>query len=299
MKKVTLDAGHGGKDSGAVGNGLKEKDLTLEIAKQTKSYLESNYSGVSVQLTRSTDKFIELPERAAIANKNKSDLFVSIHINSASGTNGTGFETFTYNKLSAKSKTKSDQKVLHASILNEIASFGVSNRKEKADNLSVLRNTTMSAILTESLFINNPADAKLLKDKSFIKAVSVGHAKGIAKVLGLKAKKTPESPSKAPSQPSEPKGDTYKVQKGDTLYGIARQHGMNVDDLKKLNGLKSDIIRVGQTLKVKQTSVTYKVKKGDTLYGIAKQHGTTVANIKKLNGLKSDLINIGDVLRVK
>ncbi|AGY47219.1 endolysin [Bacillus phage Glittering] len=299
MKKVTLDAGHGGKDSGAVGNGLKEKDLTLEIAKQTKAYLESNYSDVSVQLTRSTDKFIELPERAAIANRNKSDLFVSIHINSAGGTNGTGFETFAFEKLSASSQTRKDQKVLHASILNEIASFGVANRKEKIGNLSVLRNTAMSAILTESLFINNPADAKLLKDPSFIKAVSAGHAKGIAKVLGLKAKKAPEKPNKAPSKPSEPKGDTYKVQKGDTLYGIARQHGMNVDDLKKLNGLKSDTIRVGQTLKVKQTSVTYKVKKGDTLYSIAKAHGTTVANIKKLNNLKSDLINIGDTLRVK
>lgn len=299
MRKVTLDAGHGGKDPGAVGNGLKEKDLTLEIAKQTKSYLESNYSDVSVQLTRSTDKFIELPERAAIANRNKSDLFVSVHINSAGGTNGTGFETLTYNKLSTKSSTKNDQKVLHASILNEIASFGVANRKEKADDLSVLRNTSMSAVLTESMFINNPADAKLLKDASFIKALSAGHAKGIAKVLGLKAKKPTESPSKAPSKPSEPKGDTYKVQKGDTLYKIAKQHGMSVDDLKKLNGLKSDIIRVGQTLKVKKTSTTYKVKKGDTLYSIAKAHGTTVANIKKLNNLKSDLINIGDTLRVK
>lgn len=89
---------------------------------------------------------------------------------------------------------------------------------------------------------------------------------------------------------------TYVVQNGDTLYGISKQFGVSVDEIKTANNLTSNIISVGQTLKIPTTNTTYVVKKGDSLYSIARNNNTTVANIKKLNNLTSDLLSIGQVL---
>ncbi|WP_409302982.1 LysM peptidoglycan-binding domain-containing protein [Peribacillus sp. SCS-155] len=97
---------------------------------------------------------------------------------------------------------------------------------------------------------------------------------------------------------------TYTVKKGDNLYRISKKYNTTVAELKKLNNLKSDSLKVGQVLKVSAaagTAVpsTYKVKKGDTLYSIAKKAKLSVSDLKKLNNLKSDRINIGQVLKLK
>lgn len=93
---IVIDAGHGGKDPGAVGKISNEKDINLKIALALGSLIEKNLTEVKVVYTRKTDIFVELNERANIANKNKADLFISIHTN-ASGTNKTvkGTETYT------------------------------------------------------------------------------------------------------------------------------------------------------------------------------------------------------------
>ena len=90
---------------------------------------------------------------------------------------------------------------------------------------------------------------------------------------------------------------TYIVQKGDSLYSIAKKYGITVDKLKELNNLKSNLINIGQVLFV-TSSNTYIVQKGDSLYSIAKKYGITVDKLKELNDLKSNLINIGQVLIV-
>jgi len=87
--KLFLDPGHGGKDPGAEGNGLEEKDITLEIAKQIQDILTNHYQNVSVKMSRTTDKFVSLEERTDAANSWGATFFLSIHINSG---NGTGFE---------------------------------------------------------------------------------------------------------------------------------------------------------------------------------------------------------------
>jgi LysM repeat protein len=103
---------------------------------------------------------------------------------------------------------------------------------------------------------------------------------------------------------------TYKVAKGDTLFGVAKKFGMTVDDLKALNGLSSNNLNIGQVLKVRvagtatptpqqQGSVsTYTVVPGDTLFGIAKKFGMTVDDLKSLNGLTSNNLSVGQVLKV-
>lgn len=91
---IVIDAGHGGNDHGAIGSSSSEKDITLAIALKTGDYIEKNISNVTVIYTRENDTFIGLKERANIANKNKANLFISIHTNGVESKNIQGTETF-------------------------------------------------------------------------------------------------------------------------------------------------------------------------------------------------------------
>jgi len=93
LKTIVIDAGHGGKDPGCLGFGSMEKNIALDVALKLGEYIKENMPGVKIIYTRKSDVFVELHERAAIANKNNADLFISVHVNSGpSGLYGT--ETF-------------------------------------------------------------------------------------------------------------------------------------------------------------------------------------------------------------
>jgi N-acetylmuramoyl-L-alanine amidase len=164
MVKIFLDPGHGGHDPGAIGHGLKEKDLVLDIAKRIEKKLKG-YPGVQVKLSRSSDKFLSLSERARLANNWGADYFVSVHINAGGGE---GYEDFIYNG-SVSEATKANQNIMNQEL---VSATGFSNRGKKQANFAVLRLTNMPAILTENGFIDNSKDAKNLKSSSFLDKIS-------------------------------------------------------------------------------------------------------------------------------
>ena len=194
-----IDGGHGGKDGGAQGNGLSEKKLTLTIAQLVKKHLES-YEGAEVSLTRDDDRFLELSERAELANRAGSDLFVSIHINSSAGAAGDGFESYIYNGQITDA-TIAAQNVMHAAIIRTKL---FKDRGKKRANFAVLRESHMPALLTENGFINNPSNAQTLSSSANLDKLAEAHAIGIAEILGLK---------KRGGTPA-PENKIYKVQVG-------------------------------------------------------------------------------------
>ncbi|MCR4675153.1 MAG: N-acetylmuramoyl-L-alanine amidase, partial [Lachnospiraceae bacterium] len=199
---VVLDPGHGGSDSGAVANGLKEKDLTLKIAKYCKSELET-YSGVKVYMTRTTDTYVSLSDRVAYAKKKKADYFVSLHINSGA-TSANGAEVYypngNYNSTDAKNGKK-----LAQSIQDQLVELGLNDRGIKIRNtengstypdgsvrdyyavIAGSMEAGFPGIIVEHAFITNSSDvSKYLKSSSKLKKLGVADATGIAEYLGLK-----------------------------------------------------------------------------------------------------------------
>lgn len=184
MVKIKIDPGHGGTDPGAVGNGLQEKNLTLQISKRIRDML-LEYENTQVSLTREGDQTLSLNQRTDMANEWGADFILSIHIN-ASG--GTGYEDYRYNKLSPSSPTGKIQSHIHAGVMEEISKFGVRDRGAKAANFHMLRESNMPAVLSENLFIDTTADANLLKQPEFIEALARGHVNGLVKAFSLKKK---------------------------------------------------------------------------------------------------------------
>ncbi|HAK42007.1 MAG TPA: hypothetical protein DCM59_03905, partial [Clostridium sp.] len=157
-RKVFIDAGHGGSDPGAIGNGLNEKDVVLSIAKKLGNIL--TLKGISVAYSRTSDTFVGLSTRAQLANNLGSTLFVSIHANSSADSSAHGTECYTY--PSADNNNKQLSKNIASAISKK---FGIANRGHKEADFAVLRETSMPAILVETSFINNPSEANLLRNR--------------------------------------------------------------------------------------------------------------------------------------
>jgi N-acetylmuramoyl-L-alanine amidase len=189
-KKIVIDPGHGGEDPGAVGNGMEEQAVNVDVGKRFKALLEADTADTAgggewvALITRTDDTSVSLAARSSYANNQNADRFMSIHANSAGVTNATGTETFSY--------TNAGQGAALRNIVQEemIAAWGLANRGNKTANFAVLRETSMPAELHEMAFINNTAgDAdpdKLASPEERQKAAEA-HLRAIQRHYGLTA----------------------------------------------------------------------------------------------------------------
>ncbi|WP_198153579.1 N-acetylmuramoyl-L-alanine amidase [Thalassobacillus sp. C254] len=182
--KLYLDPGHGGSDTGATGNGLLEKDVALDIALRIRNILLNEYQNVEVRMSRTTDTTVSLRQRTNEANQWNADYFLSIHCNAFNG-EARGYEDYIHNSLSDSSQTAQYRDVMHKHItaLNRL-----SNRGKKKANFHVLRETRMSALLTENGFIDHRQDAALMRDSSWRQDVARGHINGLEEAFNLQMK---------------------------------------------------------------------------------------------------------------
>lgn len=203
MKKVFIGVGHGGKDSGAVGNGFKEEDLNLSIALACNDELKRH--GVDVKMSRYKDEDDTLNEEIAECNAFSPDVAVDIH-NNAGG--GDGCEVF-YHYKGGLSKT------LAENINAQIVKIGQNSRGIKTrlnssgkDYYGFIRLTKPPAVIVECAFVDNATDIKIIDTAAEQKTMGVAIAKGILKTLGIEYK--PETtPAPAPTG-----NKLYRVQVG-------------------------------------------------------------------------------------
>lgn len=188
-KKLVIDPGHGGHDSGAISvTGVKEKDINLATALKVKELLKG-HPEVEVTLTRETDTFIGLSERAKMANKMKADAFISIHVNSWR-IDSVGTET---------EYTREGESVKLATILQKflVQATGFKNRGINKLNLAVTRETTMAAALTEPGFLSNPAEEVILVSEEFTTQYADAVVRGACEYLGVEFETVPTTPENA------------------------------------------------------------------------------------------------------
>ena len=292
MKKVVIDAGHGGSDGGAVGNGIVEKELTLKISKYIHDRLDE--LGIDNTLIRDSDITLEPGERVDRITEpygSGSDvLVVSNHINAGGGQ---GAEIIYALRNSDTFSRK---------IANELENSGRTVRKyyqrrypsdSSKDYYFIHRNTgNTESVIVEYGFLDNANDAELLKKywKDYAEAV----VKAIANYLGVSYSFTGDMIN----------DNYYIVKSGDSLWSISKKYGLTVDELKELNDLSNNNLSIGQKLLIKDTSssdelgVYYTVKSGDTLYGISKEYGLSVDELKSINNLNNNNLSVGQKLLV-
>lgn len=156
MNKLVIDAGHGGSNIGASANNFIEKDETLKIALRLEERLKCE--DYDIKMIRTTDEFVPNSKRAQIANQFNADLYVSLHYNGASNPKAYGTEVLYFNGSNQGEKAAAtvQEELLTKLMLKD---RGVKGRTD----LTVLRNTTMPAILVEPLFLSNECDSRILR----------------------------------------------------------------------------------------------------------------------------------------
>lgn len=207
FNKIALDFGHGFGDPGAVNGKWREDLLVREIGERVKHYLESNGKNVKVV---SIDG--GLKSRAVAANNWGADLYISIHLNSASSKQANGTEIYTY---SSTSKAIEPGK----RILANICKLGYNNRGMKTANFAVLKHTSIPAMLIECCFISNDSEMNKFNADNFAKAIAEG-------ILN----KSISNPAK-PQTPSQSTGKVYRIYHDGVQQGTAYS---NIDNIQKI-----------------------------------------------------------------
>jgi len=276
---IAIDAGHGGKDTGAIGhNRVYEKVATLQMAKELKKIIDRQ-PGMKAVLTRDKDVFIPLSQRVNIAKDKKADLFISIHADAFHDHSVRGGSVYvlsergassTMAKLLAKSENASLQDIQLNGREDDVA-FALSDLSREANvkaskqlaktvlgemhktvkmhkhsvqsaGFAVLKSIDMPSLLIETAFISNPHEARNLMSRKFQRKMASAIVDGLKKYVSQTVKK---------DRWGESLYVHYRVQRGDTLSQIAETYDVSTTTLKKVNKIKNaNALYVGKKLKI-------------------------------------------------
>lgn len=274
---IAIDAGHGGDDPGAVGRrNTQEKDVVLAIAKRLASLVEKE-PGMRPVLIREGDYYVGLRQRIQKARQHRADLFISIHADGFKDHRASGSSVYVLSRRGASSEMArvlaarenaadlvggvslddkddllrevlldlSQTATLEASfsvaenMLGELRHMGKTHKSSvQQAGFVVLKSPDIPSLLVETAFISNPAEEKKLRDPDHQQRLAHAMLRGIRDYFG----KHPPPGTLIARQ--------YTVKRGDTLSDIAQQFSVSLNDLRGLNSLKSDTLRVGETLRI-------------------------------------------------
>ena len=290
---VAIDAGHGGDDPGAIGPGkLMEKDIVLSISKRLAKLFEKELGFKSI-MVRKGDYYIAHRKRTAIARSGQADIFISIHADAFKTAKASGASVYAISQKGATSETArwlaakenradliggvgsvslDDKDDLLAGVLLDMsmtASLSASldmgesilkqisrvnklhKRHVEQAAFLVLKSPDIPSLLIETGYISNPAEAKKLKSKSHQQKMAEAIFVGVKSYL---AQHPPDGSYLAwKSHGGSGRPATHVIKRGDTLSELASRYQVSFNSLKKINGLSSNTIRIGQTLKIPST----------------------------------------------
>jgi len=278
---IAVDAGHGGDDPGATGpHGVREKDVTLKIARNLANLINQEY-GMKAVLIREGDYFLSLRKRIGKAREHKADLFISIHADSFKDPRVKGSSVFILSNRGASSEAAKwlaerenaadlvggvsldDKDDVLASVLLDLsqtasleASIGVADRvlsglkklgkthkkHVQSAGFAVLKSPDIPSILVEMAYISNPEEEKNLKNAAYQTKLAKALLSGLK---GYFRDYAPEGTLLAAVATRK-----HIIERGDTLSGIAQRYRVSMNTLRDSNRLKSDRIRIGQVLNI-------------------------------------------------
>ena len=274
---VIIDPYRGGLDSGYINNNIIEKDFNLMISKYIYNRLKE--LGIDTIMTREGDNTLSDIDRSNIINK-YNGIAISNRLNYGNE-NGVEIEYSlkNSNNIPNRLETAFNDRDIY---VNKVYQKRDENDTSK-DSDNLLKNTNTETIIINYGYINNNDDINNVINNYERYAESV--VKAISDYYGVDYNKTLDN--------------EYIVKKGDSLWSISNKYGITVNDLKQYNNLKTNLISVGQVLKIPKISNDYYiVKKGDSLYSISKKFNTSVNDIKSLNNLTSNLLSINQKLLI-
>lgn len=294
---IAIDAGHGGKDPGAIGKrGVREKNVTLAISKALYSYINSNkqFRGT---LTRSRDVFVDLDRRSEIARLRKADLLISIHADSVASGSSTARGASVL-VLSENRAVRENGKILRNNKQKKL----IGGAGEVMDQS--VGNPYLATAILDMSSTNSRSEGNLLAQEILHQLSAFTHVRKSQPIkASLAVLKAPDIPSLLIetgylsnryeeiqlNQPNYQKQIAYRIYLGIKSY-------YEKYPVQKLRSRQESYARTKNMTKNGGTAKSVTVKKGESLGLIAKRYGTTIAQLKKLNSLKSDTVHVGQVL---
>jgi len=281
---IAIDAGHGGRDPGAIGGGgTYEKTVTLKVARELAAEID-RHPGMRALLIRDSDVFIPLGDRYQKARDAQADLFISIHADAAQSRQANGASVFVLSTRGASSEAArfladrennadlvggvsledkdrslaavlldlsqsatmrvSDEAANH--VLDELRSVGKTHKPQvERANFWVLRSPDVPSMLVETGFITNAADERKLNDAGFRRRLAEVVARGVSDYFGSQ----PPPGTWFAANPSRG-ARQHVVARGETLGLIAARHGISLSQLRSANDKRDDVVRVGERLRI-------------------------------------------------